>query len=91
MASNIPLVVDEIIRTGIIGQEQKQEVIDLFSEMQKAMQSSDGYKMMEPLKKKIPETMLQMTKDITYEDAMVLTFAVQASNVKKAGRFFGSA
>ena len=88
MTSNIQPVIDQMVKSGIIMDDQKREVVDLFTEMQRVMQSSDAYKIMELLKKTIPEKMLQMSNDMTYEDAMLLTLAVQAAHIKKAGRFF---
>ena len=89
MASNIPKAVDGLVAIGMIQSDQKEEVIRLFSDWQRIFQSNAGYQLAEAWKKSIPESMLQMTPELTYEDSLYLSCAVQESNLKKARKVFG--
>jgi hypothetical protein len=72
---------------GIIVSEQRNEVLRLFLDLQEKLKSADVYKLLEPLRKSIPPEMLRFD-NITYEDGLVLTWAVQLSNIKRSGGFF---
>ena len=79
--------IDKMLVHGIITSDQRNEVLRLFLDLQEKLKSTDAYKLLEPLRQSIPPDLLKFG-DITYEDALVLTWAVQLSNIKKAGGFF---
>ncbi|TLY09616.1 MAG: hypothetical protein E6K85_05615 [Thaumarchaeota archaeon] len=87
MSVEVVSAIDQMLMHGIIVSEQRTEVLRLFLDLQEQLKSADIYKLLEPIRKTIPPEILKLGS-ITYEDALLLTWAVQLSNVKKAGGFF---
>jgi hypothetical protein len=77
-----------MLKHGIIVSAQRTEILKLFLELQEKFKSVDAYKLLvEPIQKTIPPEMLKIGS-LTYEEALLLTWAVQLSNIKRAGSFF---
>ncbi|TLY02400.1 MAG: hypothetical protein E6K92_05920 [Thaumarchaeota archaeon] len=87
MSVEVVSAIDQMLMHGIIVSEQRTEVLRLFLDLQEQLKSADIYKLLEPIRKTIPPEILKLGS-ITYEDALLLTWAVQLSNVKRAGGFF---
>jgi len=87
MSVEVVSAIDQMLMHGIIVSEQRTEVLRLFLDLQEQLKSADIYKLLEPTRKTIPPEILKLGS-ITYEDALLLTWAVQLSNVKRAGGFF---
>ena len=87
MSVEVGSAIDQMLMHGIIVSEQRTEVLRLFLDLQEKLKSADIYKLLEPIRKTIPPEILKLGS-ITYEDALLLTWAVQLSNVKRAGGFF---
>jgi hypothetical protein len=86
---SVPVVsaIDEMLKYGIIVSPQRSEILRLFLELQESLKSADAYKLLEPIRKIIPAEMLKIGS-LNYEEALLLTWAVQLSNIKRAGSFF---
>lgn len=87
MSVEVVSAIDKMLMHGIIVSEQRTEVLRLFLDLQEKLKSADAYKLLEPIRKSIPPEMLKLGS-VTYEDALMLTWAVQLSNIKRAGGFF---
>jgi len=87
MSVEVVSAIDQMLMHGIIVSEQRTEVLRLFLDLQEQLKSADIYKLLESIRKTIPPEILKLGS-ITYEDALLLTWAVQLSNVKRAGGFF---
>ena len=87
MSVEVVSAIDQMLMHGIIVSEQRTEVLRLFLDLQEKLKSADIYKLLEAIRKTIPPEILKLGS-ITYEDALLLTWAVQLSNVKRAGGFF---
>lgn len=86
---SVPVVsaIDEMLKHGIIVGQQRSEILKLYLELQEKLKSADAYKLLEPIRNTIPPEMLKIGS-LTYEEALLLTWAVQLSNIKRAGSFF---
>ena len=87
MSVEVVSAIDEMLKHGIIVSEQRTEILRLFLDLQEKLKSADAYRLLEPIRKSIPPEMLKIGS-LSYEDASLLAWAVQLSNIKKAGGFF---
>lgn len=84
MSAEIIAAVDEMVKRGMIVADQKPEILGFFLDFQQKLRTSDGYKLLEPLRQVIPPQMLKFGT-LSYEDGLVLAWAYAASNMKRAG------
>lgn len=87
MSVEVATAIDQLVKQGAIAADQSADVMKIFLEFQSLLRGSDAYKMLEPIRKSIPPEMLKFGS-LTYEEGLVLAWAAQASNIKRAGSFF---
>jgi hypothetical protein len=78
--------IDEMLKHGIIVSEQRTEILKLFLDLQEKLKSANVYQLLETIRKSIAPEFLKIGT-VAYEDALVLSWAVGLSNIKRAGGF----